>query len=60
MVPKELLVGYLIFKMTAIKLTVSPKLKQTIDSNAKELGIKTTEYIMSIVIGELRKQELAK
>ena len=42
--------------MAQVKLTLSDELKKTLDTQAKELGVKTTEYIMSILLEELRKQ----
>ena len=41
--------------MPQIKLTVSADLKTELDKQAKDLGVKTTEYIMSILLEELRK-----
>ncbi|MFC1752658.1 hypothetical protein ACFL96_04605 [Thermoproteota archaeon] len=46
--------------MPQIKLTVSPDLKTKLDKQAKELGVKTTEYIMSILLEEFRRQNRSK
>ena len=43
--------------MPQIKLTVSADLKGELDKQAKELGVKTTEFIMSILLEEFRKQK---
>ena len=43
--------------MAQIKLTVSTGLKSSIGKSAKKIGIKTTQYILNLIITDLKKQE---
>lgn len=47
---------YLI-KMAQIKLTVTNKLKRNIEDKAKNIGIKSTQFIMSLIITDLNKDK---
>jgi len=37
-----------------VMLTMSPTLKETIEIKSKELGISTTQYIMNLIINDIK------
>ncbi len=40
-----------------IMLTMSSKLKENLDKEASKLGVSTTQYIMTLIINDVRKNE---
>lgn len=39
-----------------VMLTMSAKLKETLDKKAEELGINTTQYIINLIINDIKEK----
>lgn len=46
---------YMITYMGEVRVTLSKELKSILDSKAKSLGIKTAEYVRSLIIEDIKK-----
>ena len=42
-------------KAERVMLTMSPKLKEKIENEADKLGINTTQYIINLIVNDLKK-----
>lgn len=40
-----------------IMLTMSPKLKEALDKKADDLGVNTTQYIINLIINDMKQDK---
>ena len=44
-------------KAERVMLTMSPQLKEMIEKEAERLGINTTQYIMNLIINDIKEKQ---